>query len=48
MLTNRTILWLIAAVVLLVAVFLYRCCFSGTHVNVEPHAAEEIDKAKRR
>jgi hypothetical protein len=31
----------------MVAIF-FRSCFSPTDLNVEPHAAKEIEKAKRR
>jgi hypothetical protein len=46
--TYRVFLWWVAAAVLVVAVFLYRSRNSGSVRNVEPHAAEEIEKAKRR
>jgi len=44
---NRTLVWLIVAAVLLIAVLLYRFR-SGGRLNVEPHAREEIEKAKQR
>jgi hypothetical protein len=45
----RTILvWLILAAALVIAVLVYRSHASRSRFNVEPHAAEEIEKAKRR
>ena len=45
----KTILiWLIAGAILLAGVALYRFYTSRSHLNVEPHAAEVIEKAKRR
>jgi len=46
--THHVLLWLVAAAFLLIAVLLYRSCTSGNKLNVEPNAAEEIEKAKRR
>ena len=43
---NRIAIVLLA--VLLLALALYRAYTSGSHLNVEPHAAQEIEKAKRR
>jgi hypothetical protein len=44
----RTIvLWLLIAVAVVIGLARYRAG-SGNRVNVEPHAAEEIEKAKRR
>ena len=45
---NRILLGLAAAIVLWVAFVLYRSYLSGNRVNVEPNAAKEIEKAKRR
>jgi hypothetical protein len=45
---NRTLLWLIVAAALLIAVVLYICCGRGTHLNVDPHSREVIEKAQRR
>ncbi len=44
---RRTLLWLIVAAALVIGFALYRSR-SGSTLNVEPHAAEEIEKAKRR
>jgi hypothetical protein len=44
---NRTLLWLILAAVLVIGIVLYGS-WSGSHLNVGPHAREEIEKAKRR
>jgi hypothetical protein len=44
---NRTLLWLIVAAVLVIGFLLYRSR-SGSNLDVEPHAREEIEKAKRR
>ena len=41
--------WMVIAIVLLVIAFaLYRTRRSGSELNVEPHAREEIEKARRR
>jgi beta-lactamase regulating signal transducer with metallopeptidase domain len=42
------ILWLAVALILLIALVLYRNRNSTGKLNVEPHAAEEIEKARRR
>jgi len=44
---NRTLLWITVAVVLVIAALLF---FRSrrTNLNVDPHAGEEIEKAKRR
>jgi hypothetical protein len=39
---------LLAALALLTAFLVYRSRFSTNHLEVDPHAAHEIDKAKRR
>ncbi len=39
--------WLIAAVVLVIGFAIYRSRVSRSS-DIDPHAAEEIDKAKRR
>jgi hypothetical protein len=44
---NRTLLWLIVAAVLVIGFLLYRSR-SGRSLDVDPHAREEIEKAKRR
>lgn len=46
--TNRILLGLALAAVLLAAAAVYRSYSLGPRLNVEPHAAEEIEKAKRR
>jgi hypothetical protein len=43
---KRILLWLAVAVVLLAGFLLYRSR-SGSDLNVDPHAREEIEKAKR-
>ena len=45
---NRILLGLAVAIVLWIAFVLYRSHLSGNRLNVEPNAAEEIEKAKRR
>jgi hypothetical protein len=45
---NRILLGLALAAIILIGLALYRSYFSSDRLNVEPHAAEEIDKAKRR
>jgi hypothetical protein len=44
---NRTLLWLILAAVLVIGFLVYRSR-PGRHLNVDPHAREEIEKARRR
>jgi Flp pilus assembly protein protease CpaA len=44
---KRTLLRLIVAAVLIIAFLLYRSR-SRSNLNVEPHAREVIEKAKRR
>jgi hypothetical protein len=44
---NRTLLWLIVAAILVIGLVLYRSR-SGRNLDVDPHAREEIEKAKRR
>jgi len=44
---NRTLFWLIAAVVLLIGLLLNRSR-PGSSLDVDPHAREAIEKAKRR
>jgi hypothetical protein len=44
---NRTLLWLIVATVLVIGLLLYRSHFRGNRLQVDPHAQEEIEKAKR-
>ena len=43
---NRTLVWITVAVVLVIALLFYRS--RGTNLDVDPHAREEIEKAKRR
>jgi hypothetical protein len=42
------LLFVIAAAVLAIGFFLYRSHFSGNRLQVDPHAREEIEKAKQR
>lgn len=44
---KRTLLWLIAAAILVIGFLLYRFQ-SGSDLNVTPDAAREIEKAQRR
>jgi hypothetical protein len=44
---NRTLFWVIVAAVLVIAFLLYDSR-SGRSVDVDPHAREVIEKAKRR
>ena len=44
---NRTLLWLVVAAVLVIGFLLYHS-WSGRNLDVDPHAREEIEKAKRR
>ena len=43
---KRTLVWVIALVILLVAYVVYRS--RANRLNVDPNAAEEIEKAKER
>lgn len=43
---NRTLLWLIVAAVLAIGLLLY--VSRPGNLQVDPHAREEIEKAKRR
>jgi hypothetical protein len=43
----KTVLLLVAIAALAIGIALYRAR-SSSQLNVEPHAAEEIEKAKRR
>ncbi len=45
---QKILLWLILAAAIVIAIVLYRSHTSSSRLNVEPHAAEEIEKAKRR
>lgn len=45
---RRVLLWLLLSVALLIGVVAYRSRSSKLGLDVEPHAAEEIEKAKRR
>ena len=44
---NRTLLWLVVVAALVIGFVLYRSR-SARNFNVDPHAREEIEKAKRR
>jgi hypothetical protein len=44
---KRNLLWLNVAVVLVIGFLLYRFR-SGRNLDVDPHARQEIEKAKRR
>ena len=44
---KSVLLWLALAGALIIGIVWYRCQ-SSNRLNVEPHAAEEIEKAKRR
>ena len=44
---NRTHLWLVVAAILVIGLVLYHSR-SGRNLDVDPHAREEIEKAKRR
>jgi hypothetical protein len=44
---KRTLLWLIVAAILVIGLVLYRSR-SGRNLDVDPHAREVIEKAKRR
>jgi hypothetical protein len=41
-------IWLTLAAVLAIGLVVYRSSTSSSDLNVEPHAAREIEKAKRR
>ena len=46
---KQVTLWLLlTAAVILLAYFLYQSRRAGSGLDVEPHAAEEIEKARRR
>ncbi len=45
---KKVIPWLIVIAVLLIGVLLYRYYESRNRLQVDPRAAEEIEKAKRR
>jgi hypothetical protein len=44
---NRTLGWITVAVVLVIALLVYRSR-RATNLDVDPHAREEIEKARRR
>jgi hypothetical protein len=44
---KRILFWLVVAVALVIALVVYRD-WSGSNLNVDPHAREVIEKAKRR
>ncbi|HXA67928.1 MAG TPA: hypothetical protein VNV82_22395 [Bryobacteraceae bacterium] len=43
---KRTLVWVIALAILLVAYVLYRA--RSNQLNIDPNAAKEIEKARRR
>jgi hypothetical protein len=45
---KRVLLFVIVAAVVVIGLFLYRSHFSDNHLQVDPHAGEVIEKAKRR
>jgi hypothetical protein len=45
---RRIVFWLFIAAVIVVALIYYRRENSGNGLNVDPNAAREIEKAKRR
>jgi hypothetical protein len=45
---RRVILWLVVAALFVVAVLYYRLGRSRNDLDVDPNAAREIEKAKRR
>jgi hypothetical protein len=45
---NRIFLVPASLTAILLALLFYRSCASSNRLNVDPHAAEEIEKAKRR
>jgi len=46
--TRRAVLGIILAAALIVAALYYRARSSGNRLDVDPHAAGEIEKAKHR
>jgi hypothetical protein len=44
---SRHLLWIIIAAALVIAFSFYRY-LQGRNLNIDPHAREEIDRAKRR
>jgi hypothetical protein len=42
------LVWIIVALIAVIGFVLYRSQSAMPRLNVEPHAAQEIDKAKRR
>ena len=45
---KQTTIWLIIAVVIILAYAIYQSRRASIGLHVEPHAAEQIEKAKRR
>jgi len=45
---NRLVMWLAIVIILGAAILWYQSSVASDRVNVEPHAAREIEKAKRR
>jgi hypothetical protein len=45
---RRALLWLIVVFAILLGIVLYSSRVSKPHLNIDPHAREEIEKAKRR
>jgi hypothetical protein len=46
--TRKALLWFVVGLVVIIAALLYRARFVNNRLNVEPHAREEIEKAKKR
>ena len=42
------LIWLLVAAILAIGIVAYRSQTTGSRLKVEPHAAEEIEKAKQR
>ena len=45
---RRMVLWLIVVVAVILSYVLYSSRASEPRLNIDPHAREEIEKAKRR
>ena len=45
---RRIVFWLFIAALIIIALIYYRRENSGNRLNVDPNAAREIEKAKRR
>ena len=46
--TRKALLWFVVGLVVVIVALLYRARFVNNRLNVEPHAREEIEKAKKR